>query len=176
MIFITFCTYFITKSRLRCCAAYMTSASETHKQTSSRTGRGRPHSGWPQSSAAFTRWRLLCMLSCSVMSDSLWAFVLQAARLLCPRDFSGRNTGVGCHFLLQGSSQLRGRTCVSCLQADSAPAKATTHTRKRKCYWDRQSWMEAFRPKTRKPGQKRMCSDCSAQIPEQYWFHIYIYI
>ncbi|MGE2757601.1 hypothetical protein, partial [Escherichia coli] len=24
------------------------------------------------------------------------------ARLLCPWDFPGKNTGVGCHFLLQG--------------------------------------------------------------------------
>ena len=27
---------------------------------------------------------------------------LQSTRLLCPRDFPGKNTGVGCHFLLQG--------------------------------------------------------------------------
>ena len=27
---------------------------------------------------------------------------LQPARLLCPWDFPGKNTGVGCHFLLQG--------------------------------------------------------------------------
>ena len=27
---------------------------------------------------------------------------LQPARLLCPRDFPGKNTGVGYHFLLQG--------------------------------------------------------------------------
>jgi len=27
---------------------------------------------------------------------------LQSARLLCPWDFPGKNTGVGCHFLLQG--------------------------------------------------------------------------
>ena len=27
---------------------------------------------------------------------------LQPARLLCPWDFSGKNTGVGCYFLLQG--------------------------------------------------------------------------
>ena len=27
---------------------------------------------------------------------------LEPARLLCPWDFSGKNTGVGCHFLLQG--------------------------------------------------------------------------
>ena len=29
---------------------------------------------------------------------------LQPSRLLCPQDFSGKNTGVGCHFLLQGIS------------------------------------------------------------------------
>ena len=35
----------------------------------------------------------VCMLSCSVVSDSLklWKW-----------DFPGKNTGVGCHFLLQG--------------------------------------------------------------------------
>ena len=36
------------------------------------------------------------------MSDSLWPFGLYPARLLCPWGFSGNNTGVGCHFLLQG--------------------------------------------------------------------------
>ena len=34
-------------------------------------------------------------------------------RLLHPWDFPGKNTGVGCHFLLQGSSQPRDRTQVS---------------------------------------------------------------
>ena len=29
---------------------------------------------------------------------------LQPARLVCPCDFPGKNTGVRCHFLLQGSS------------------------------------------------------------------------
>ena len=38
----------------------------------------------------------------SVMSDSLWPHGLQHARLLCPWDSLGKNTGVGCHFLLQG--------------------------------------------------------------------------
>ena len=28
---------------------------------------------------------------------------MQPARLLCPWDFPGKNTGVGCHFLLQGN-------------------------------------------------------------------------
>ena len=35
-------------------------------------------------------------------SNSLRPHRLQPARLLCPWDFPGKNTGVGCHFLLQG--------------------------------------------------------------------------
>ena len=38
----------------------------------------------------------------SVMSNSLWPRGLQPPRLLCPWDFSGKSTGGGCHFLLQG--------------------------------------------------------------------------
>ena len=38
-----------------------------------------------------------CKLSHSVMSD----FLLLFARHICPRNFSGRNTGMGCQFLLQ---------------------------------------------------------------------------
>ena len=41
------------------------------------------------------------MLSHSVMSESLRPHGLQPTRLLCPWDFPGKNTGVGCHFLLQ---------------------------------------------------------------------------
>ena len=36
------------------------------------------------------------------MSDSLRPYGPKSPRLLCPWDLSGRNTGVGCHFLLQG--------------------------------------------------------------------------
>ena len=42
------------------------------------------------------------VLSSSVMSDCLWPHGLQPARLLCPWDSPGKNTGVGCHALLQG--------------------------------------------------------------------------
>ena len=38
----------------------------------------------------------------SVVSDSLQPYGLQPTRLLCPWDFQGKNTRVGCHFLLQG--------------------------------------------------------------------------
>ena len=39
---------------------------------------------------------------CSVMSNFLWPFGMKLSRLLCPWDASGKNTGVGCHYLLQG--------------------------------------------------------------------------
>ena len=39
---------------------------------------------------------------CSVVSDSFRLNGLLPARLLCPWDFSGKDTGMGCHFLLQG--------------------------------------------------------------------------
>ena len=38
----------------------------------------------------------------SAVSDSLQPHGLQSARLLCPWGSPGQNTGVGCHFLLQG--------------------------------------------------------------------------
>ena len=40
-------------------------------------------------------------VSCSVLLDSLRPHGLQPTSLLCPWDFPGTNTGVGCHFLLQ---------------------------------------------------------------------------
>ena len=44
---------------------------------------------------------VLCSLV-SVVSDSLWPCGLLPAKLLCPWDSSGENTGAGCHALLQG--------------------------------------------------------------------------
>ena len=42
----------------------------------------------------------------SVVSDSLWPHGLQPTRLLCTWDFPGKNTGVGCHCLLQVRDEL----------------------------------------------------------------------
>ena len=65
------------------------------------------------------------MNTCSVMSDSLPLHGLYPVRLLCPWDFPGKNTGVGCHFLLQGIFLTQGSNlCLLCLlhwQADSLP-------------------------------------------------------
>ena len=56
---------------------------------------------------AFHQLKLLCStlkwsVSCSVVPDSLQPHGLQPSWLLCPWDFPGKDTGVGCHFLLQG--------------------------------------------------------------------------
>ena len=42
------------------------------------------------------------VLSLSVVSDSLQLHGLQYTNILCPWNFPGKNTGVGCHTLLQG--------------------------------------------------------------------------
>ena len=43
-----------------------------------------------------------------VVADSLWPHGPQPTRLLCPRGSPGKNTGVGCRFLLQGMLRTRG--------------------------------------------------------------------
>ena len=58
----------------------------------------------------------------SFMSDSLQPHRLEPARLLCPGDFPGKNTGVGCRFLLQGIFPTQGRNPgLLHWQADSLP-------------------------------------------------------
>ena len=42
-----------------------------------------------------------CCEVASVVSDSVRPHGRQPIRLLCPWDSPGKNTGVGCHFLLQ---------------------------------------------------------------------------
>ena len=41
----------------------------------------------------------------SVVSDSSWPHGLKPTRLLCPWDFPGKSTGVGCHCLLRWPPQ-----------------------------------------------------------------------
>ena len=56
-----------------------------------------------------------CAFSCGPLFVAQWTI---ASRLLCPGNFPGKNTGVGCHFLLQGSSQPRDQNPifrVSCI-------------------------------------------------------------
>ena len=58
----------------------------------------------------------------SVMSDSLQNHGLLPTRLLHPWDFSAKNTGVGCHFLLQGIFPDQ-NLCLLHWQLDSLPLR-----------------------------------------------------
>ena len=59
---------------------------------------------------------LPCTLSHSVTSDSSRPQGLQPTRLLCLGDSPGKNTGAGCHFLLQGIFPTQGSNlCLLCL-------------------------------------------------------------
>ena len=58
--------------------------------------------------------------SCAQSSLTVWPHELQPTRLLCPWDDPGKNTGVGCHFLLQGIFLTQGSNLVSLM----APALA----------------------------------------------------
>ena len=52
----------------------------------------------------------------SVMSNFLQLYGLYPARLLCPWDSQGKNTGVDCHCLLQGIFLTQGlNSCLLCL-------------------------------------------------------------
>ena len=60
------------------------------------------------------------LLSCSVVSDSLWP--LGSNRLLYPWNYPKRNTGVGCHFWLQGIFlNQRWKPCLLHWQAGPVP-------------------------------------------------------
>ena len=60
--------------------------------------------------------RVCAVLLQSCPSDSLCPYGLQPTGLLCPWDSPGKNTGVGCHALLQGIFLTQGSNpCVLCL-------------------------------------------------------------
>ena len=57
----------------------------------------------------------------SVVSNSLRPYGLRPTRILCPWDSPGKNTGVGCHALLQGIFPTQGSNL--CLFTSEPPAK-----------------------------------------------------
>ena len=58
------------------------------------------------------------------MSNSWWPHGLKPTRLLCPGDSLSKNTGVGCHFLLQGVFLTQGlNSCLLYWQANSPRLK-----------------------------------------------------
>ena len=73
------------------------------------------------------------MLSHSVVSDSLWPHGRWPDRLLCPWDYPGQNTGVGCHFLLQEIILTQGSNL--CLLWLLHGRQILYHTRKAPCFF-----------------------------------------
>ena len=80
----------------------------------------------------------LCVLSCSVVCNSLRPPGLQPARLLCRGKSSGKNTAVGCHALLQGIFWPRDWTWVYLIVDGfftiGAPREAHRHYRQHLTY------------------------------------------
>ena len=77
-------------------------------------------------------------LSYSVVADSLQPHGLQPTRLLSPWDFPGKNTGVGCCFLLQGIFLTQGSNlglphCRQTLYRLSHQGSTLTHLKKILC-------------------------------------------
>ena len=56
-----------------------------------------------------------CTLCCQVVSESLQPHGLKLARLFCPWDFPSKNTGVGCHILLQEVLPTQGLSLFPCV-------------------------------------------------------------
>ena len=67
----------------------------------------------------------LSLFSRLVVSDSLRPHGLLPTRLLCLWDFPGRNTGVGCHFLLQGNLSSRNNSRLFPLAQDRNTVRMT---------------------------------------------------
>ena len=59
--------------------------------------------------------------ACSVAANFLGPYGLYPARILCPWDYPGKNTAVGCHSLLQGIFLTRDPTCISCVSGIGRP-------------------------------------------------------
>ena len=76
-----------------------------------------------------------CVCLCSVVLTSLQLHGLLLVRLLCPRSFPGKNTGVDCRFLLQGIFLTQGSDPhLLCWQSGSLPL---SHLGSLPQMWDR---------------------------------------
>ena len=104
--------------------------------------------------------------SCSVMSDSLRPHRLQLTRLLSSWDFPGMNTGVGCHFLLQGIFPTQGsnlglphcRQTLYCPSYQGSQKKGNNLPKKNKTKQNKKRGNNC--PKTKKQGRNYVFISC----------------
>ena len=82
----------------------------------------------------------------SVLSNSLRPHGLEPTRVLCPWDFPGKNTGAGCHFLLQGIFPIQGSN-LGLLCCEQTLYPLSHHDHGRLGFWDQ----------GRGPCQKQTC-------------------
>ena len=115
-----------------------------------------------------------CVLSHSIMSDSCNLMdLMELSRLLCPWDSPGRNTGVGCHFLLQGifltqelnSGLLHCRQVLSQLSYKGSPRGILLSHKKNEIMSLAVTWMDLKIIILGKVGQRK------ANI---LWYHSYV--
>ena len=98
----------------KCCASFLRCLwlELSHMTTTNCKGGWEIKSGWgPRSRGEFAFWwastSFCCEYNCCCFVTKscptlLWPHWLYPTRLLCPCDFPGKTTGVGCHALLQG--------------------------------------------------------------------------
>ena len=75
----------------------------------------------------------------SVVSDPQWPHGLQPSRLLCPWDFPGKSTGVGCHCLLRQNTMpclINHALVIPCKVRADGPILQMSHSKTHTC-WSR---------------------------------------
>ena len=110
-----------------------------------------PESTWSpsQSEAPWHMWVLshcgCCCQVASVMPDSVRPHRRQPTRLRSPWDSLGKNTGVGCHFLLRSSQSTSEQNCYrqNCVFPRHAPA----YMKPQSLMWLRLAFMEVIKVK-----------------------------
>ena len=114
------------------------SANNKNISGSQGLGVGKGRNGWiSRAQSAFRavkilvwyRWQIhvimCCVCSAAKSRPTLWAHGLRPTRLLCPRDSPGKNTSLGCHFLLQGSFSTQESNHVSWIDRQILYHRAT---------------------------------------------------
>ena len=100
------------------------------------------------------------------MSDSVRPHRRQPTRLPRPWDSPGKSPGVGCHFLLQGSSPPTDQTRVSCIVGRRFTVWATRGVLAWGQVWVRDGWRSENKSKADRKGLgRRQCLKFHASLP-----------